>query len=98
MAAMTDPDTFRKHLETNFVFDEGSGPVLLRLVDVVDEGIVRGVRQFSLFFHGPADRALPAQTLKFTHDPLGEIDLFITPILGSNHERLVYQACFSVIA
>lgn len=69
----------------------------LRLVEVTDEGVAHGIRQFSLFFHGPADRVLPADTYSFRHHTLGSIELFIAPIVGSNHERIVYQACFSVV-
>ena len=29
------------------------------------------------------------------HDALGTLELFIVPVLGSNHERIVYQACLS---
>jgi hypothetical protein len=97
MDAMNDPEVFRKHLNTNFVFDDPSGPLDLRLVDVEDQGVAHGVRQFSLFFHGPADRILPANTFSFRHDSLGQIDLFLGPVVGSNHERIVYQACFSVL-
>ena len=94
---MNNPEIFRAQLDTTFELDDASGPIYLRLVEVTDEGIANGVRQFSLFFHGPPDRALPADTYSFRHQALGSLDLFIVPILGSNHERVVYQACFSVI-
>lgn len=31
----------------------------------------------------------------FHHDTLGSLMLFIVPVVGSNAERIVYQACFS---
>ena len=97
MTAINDPETFRQHLDTNFVFDDPSGPLLLRLVEVEDNGVTHGVRQFSLFFHGPADRILPPNTFSFRHESLGQIDLFLGPVVGSNQERILYQACFSVL-
>jgi hypothetical protein len=93
---MYHPETFQAHLDTIFELDDASG-IQLRLVEVTDEGVAHGIRQFSLFFHGPADRVLPADTYSFRHQTLGSIELFIAPVLGSNHERIVYQACFSVL-
>jgi hypothetical protein len=90
------PETFQAHLDTIFELDDASG-IQLRLVEVSDEGVAHGIRQFSLFLHGPADRLLPADTYSFRHQTLGSIELFIAPVLGSNHERIVYQACFSVL-
>jgi hypothetical protein len=91
------PETFQAQLDTSFQLDD-SPDITLRLVDVTDDGVTRDIRQFSLFFHGPADRVLPADTYSFRHDALGALDLFIVPIQGSNEQRIVYQACFSVIA
>jgi hypothetical protein len=95
---MNDPETFREQLETIFQVDDASGTIPLRLVEVTDEGVARGIRQFSLFFHGPADRLLPQDTYSFRHEALGTLPLFIVPVVGSNRERIVYQACFSVAA
>jgi hypothetical protein len=81
-----------------FQVEEGSSPVQLRLVEVTDEGIARGIRQFSLFFRGPADRLLPQSTYSFRHEALGSVTLFIVPILGSNRDTILYQACFSMAA
>jgi uncharacterized protein DUF6916 len=95
---MNDPETFREQLDTIFQLDDPSGPIQLRLVEVADEGVARGIRQFSVFFHGPADRVLPQNTYSFTHEALGSLAFFIVPVVGSNQERIVYQACFSVVA
>jgi hypothetical protein len=94
---MNRPEIFQAQLNTIFQMDDASGPIQLRLVEVTDDGVANGIRQFSLFFHGPADHVLPANTYSFRHHALGSLDLFIAPILGSNHERIVYQACFSVM-
>ena len=95
---MNSPEAFREHLNTVFQLDGAMDPIQLRLVEVADEGIERGIRQFSLFFHGPADRVLPQNTYAFSHAALGSLALFIVPVIGSNAERIVYQACFSVAA
>ena len=95
---MNNPETFREHLDSVFQVDDETDPIQLRLVEVSDEGVAHGIRQFSLFFHGPADRVLPQNTYAITHESLGSIALFIVPVVGSNRERIVYQACFSVAA
>jgi hypothetical protein len=95
---MNTAEAFREHLDTVFQVDDASGPIQLRLVEVADEGVAQGIRQFSLFFHGPADRLLPQNTYAFSHDALGSLALFIVPVVGSNRERIVYQACFSLPA
>ena len=91
---MSDAATFRAHLETTFVADDGERTVLLRLAEVVGERVTGGLEQFSLYFHGPADRQLPQGTYALAHDALGALALFLVPI-GANPERVVYEACFS---
>jgi hypothetical protein len=90
-------DTFRPHLDTTFV-TTGATSVPLRLADVVDEPISYGLRQFSLFFNGPPDPMLPQDTYSLQHPALGELMVFLVPVVGSNRERIVYQACFSSLA
>ena len=91
---MTDA-TFREQLGTIFRADQVGGPVALCLVDVVAAPVTGGIQQFSLFFHGPAGPILPQGMYSFDHDALGPLVLFIVPVIGSNTERIVYQACFS---
>jgi len=92
---MTDPETFRAQLDTVFRVQDAAGAVPLRLAEVEVGPVSGGLLQFSLFFHGPADRFLPQSTYEFDHDALGRLALFIVPIVGSNRARIVYQACFS---
>jgi hypothetical protein len=69
--------------------------VPLRLVGVIEGQPDRRVQRFSILLHGPADRMLSQGTYSFRHDTLGEFLLFIVPVVGSNDERIVYEACFS---
>lgn len=92
---MNDPTRYREQLGTIFLAEHDAGPMKLRLAGVVEERVSGGLQQFSLFFHGPADRVLPQGTYAFSHDALGSLALFIVPVIGSNHERIVYQVCFS---
>jgi hypothetical protein len=90
-----DPATYRREIGTIFRID-GPDQVDLRLATVSDERVSGGIQQFSLFFHGPADRIVPQGMYSFRHDGLGPLTLFIVPVVGSNEERIVYEACFTV--
>jgi ribosomal protein S18 acetylase RimI-like enzyme len=91
----TDPATYREHLGTIFGVDHELEPVQFRLAEVTDERVGGGFGQFSLIFHGPADPVLSQGMYSFRHDALGSLALFIVPVVGSNADRTVYQACFS---
>lgn len=95
---MSDAATFREHLDTVFRVNQGADTVALRLADITEGPLAGGGRQFSLFFHGPATVVLQQGTYEFHHDALGPLAIFIVPIVGSNHERIVYQACFTILA
>ena len=92
---MNDPALYREQLGSIFLAEHGAARLELRLADLVEERSADGLQQFSLFFHGPADHILQQGTYAFTHHALGPLALFIVPVIGSNHERIVYQACFS---
>ena len=69
--------------------------VPLRLADVIDGRSDQRFQRFSLIFHGPPSPVLPQGMYSFRHDAMGEMMLFIVPVLDSNDERIVYEACFS---
>jgi hypothetical protein len=95
---MIDPAAARPHIGTDFTVQEGDRTVTLRLAEVADQGVSNGMRQFSLFFHGPADVVLPQSIHTLVHPSLGPLEIFIVPVVGSNAVRTVYQACFSAPA
>jgi hypothetical protein len=90
-----DLETFRAQLGTTFQVDLGAEHVPLRLVEAVEGRTGGGFRRFSVLFHGPAERALPQGLYSFRHDTLGVFALFIVPIIGSDTQRILYEACFS---
>jgi len=87
--------TFRPHVDTTFVADPGALKIPLRLAEIGDERVSGGMKQFSIFFHGPADCLLSQGTYALDHATLGLLELFLVPVAGSNRERIVYEACFS---
>lgn len=94
-AGELEPPALRAQLDTIFHAVDGADQIPLRLVEVVEGQSDRRVQRFSILFHGPAERLLPQATYSFSHDALGEFLLFIVPVVGSNDERIVYEACFS---
>jgi len=94
-AARIQPAEYREQIGTIFSVEHADGAVPLRLADVSADHISNGFLQFSLYFHGPPNRLLPQHIYSFHHDDLGALALFIVPIVGSNAERIVYEACFS---
>jgi hypothetical protein len=94
-AGQIDPEEFCAQLDTTFRVEVDAAGVPLQLVEVVDERSSGGFQWFSLLFHGPSDRLLPQGTHLLHHDVFGELMLFLVPVVGSNSERIVYEACFS---
>jgi len=90
-----DVAAFHAQIDTTFRFENGTEPIPLRLAEVIEERPAGGIERFSLFFHGPPDRLLPQDTYSFHHDVLGDVMIFIVPIVGSNDERIIYEACFN---
>jgi hypothetical protein len=90
-----DAAAFHAQIDTTFRVESGADPIALRLAEVIEERPAGGLERFSLFFHGPPDRILPQDTYSFHHDALGDVMLFIVPIIGSNEERIIYEACFN---
>ena len=89
------PERFRPHIGSDFTIDDRGERVVLRLADVADGGVSTGVHQFSLIFHGPADHVLPDAIHALSHPSLGTLDIFLTPVVGSDASRILYQACVS---
>jgi hypothetical protein len=94
-AEIFEAAAFRVHLDTEFHVAVDGGPLALRLAEVVDGRAGGGFRRFSAIFHGPVDRPLAQGNYEFQHGTLGAFPLFIVPLLESNRDRMVYEACFS---
>jgi hypothetical protein len=94
-AAAFDAARFRAQLGTTCVVDSGTGNIPMRLAKVSDGRTGGGFVRFSVLFDGPPERLLVQGTYTFHHEVLGSLALFIVPVLGSDAERIVYEACFS---
>lgn len=65
------------------------------LVDHAGDRLAEGHREpFALTFTGPEGIGLPQATYHFTHDDLGEFEMFIVPIERVGN-RLTFEAIFT---
>jgi hypothetical protein len=73
--------------------DRAFGPVDLELADVEDRSndVVDAV---SILFRGPREQEFGQANYRLKHEALGEIDLFLVPILDPRprDDRICYQA------
>lgn len=86
---------YRSAVDTTFRIEHGGISIPLRLAEVTQARIGGGFEQFSLVFHGSGDLILQQGTYALHHGALGTMQLFIVPVLGSNAERMVYEAVFN---
>jgi ribosomal protein S18 acetylase RimI-like enzyme len=89
------PARFRDALNTWFDVRLSGEPVLLLLKEVNEQPPAGGLARFSLLFQGPGDRPLPQDTYTLDHASMGQLTLFIVPVVGSSAARILYEACFS---
>ena len=69
-------------------------PVDLELTEISEIKRYPHQEQFSVIFRGPLDMFLDQGTRYFTHDQMGEFDLFIVPI-KQDEQGFYYQAIFN---
>ena len=98
---------FARHLNSSFEVNVEGGPkVMLTLVEaqaaarrssnkLAQRAGDEGNEKFSLIFKGPRHRLLTQETYLFHHARLGELSLFIVPVLSRNRRHYVYQAIFN---
>lgn len=90
-------DTFEPRKgETFTLTDEAAGEVELKLTEVLGTGL-RGSaerEQFSLYFQGPREPALPQRIYRLEHAAMGTMDLFLVPV-ARDAEGSTYEAVFT---
>jgi Domain of unknown function (DUF6916) len=75
---------------------DGAGRARLILAKIVESPVRNGVAQFTLIFHGPAERAIPDGIHDVHHPALGSVPLFISSSGGRPApDTCAWQACFS---
>jgi len=95
-ATLTEKE-FSQHVNSKYrVNVDGAEPIELELVEVKEKESLpieqKGLERFSIYFIGPANIYLPQATYRFTHERMGDFDLFLVPIakekLGFRYEAV----------
>ena len=88
-------ETFSRHRDSKFQvqFDENTS-VDVELVEVSELKLYPRQEEFSVVFRGPANAFLGQGGRLFTHDQMGQFELFIVPI-RQDQQGYYYEAIFN---
>jgi hypothetical protein len=95
MEASLTHEEFTKHAKTKFQvqFNENT-PVELELTKVSELKLHPQQEEFAVEFRGPLDMFLGQGVRNFTHDQMGQFELFIVPI-KQDAQGFYYEAIFN---
>src|SRR3954463_1196006 len=95
MEASLTHEAFSQHANTNFqVQVDDNTNVPLELTDVSELKLYPRQEEFTLTFRGPSDMFLGQGIRNFTHEGMGEFELFIVPV-RQDAQGLYYEAIFN---
>jgi hypothetical protein len=98
MAASLTEQEFAQHVGTKFQLKLDPQPIELNLAEVKGylpgPGDHTGMERFSVFFEGPGSIRLPQAVYRLDHELMGEFDIFLVPIAGSD-QGFRYEAVFN---
>lgn len=86
---------FDPHLKDQFeVHPVDDDPVKLELVEVseIKSEVTEG---FSLLFRGPKEQFLNQGIKKTKHKKMGELDLFLVPVVSEKQDGFYYESVFN---
>ncbi|HEY0722452.1 MAG TPA: hypothetical protein VGD41_00355 [Pyrinomonadaceae bacterium] len=97
MEAALTHDEFSKHANTNFQVqvDENTN-VELNLVSITELKLYPQQEEFTLEFRGPLNTFLGQGIRNFTHDQMGQFELFIVPV-KQDEQGFYYEVVFNRI-
>ena len=97
MEASLTHEAFTQHAGSKFQVqvDENTG-VDLELTDVSELKLYPHQEEFAIVFRGPSDAFLNQGVRLFTHDQMGQFELFIVPI-RRDEQGFYYEAVFNRI-
>src|SRR5215216_6464724 len=95
MEASLTHEAFSQQVNTTFQvqLDENIG-VPLELTQVSEVKLYPHQEEFAIVFRGPSDMFLGQGSRYFTHDQMGQFELFIVPIRQDEH-GIHYEAIFN---
>jgi hypothetical protein len=97
MEASLTHEAFAQNANTKFqVQADENTPVDLELIEVTELKVYPRQEEFTLTFRGPLKVFLGQGVHPFTHDQMGEFELFIVPI-KQDADGFYYEAVFNRI-
>jgi len=95
MEASLTHEEFTKHVNSKFhVENDENIPVELELIDISELKVHPQQVEFSLEFRSPLNMFLSQGVHNFTHDQMGQFELFIVPF-KQDAQGFYYQAVFN---
>ena len=95
MEASLTHEEFSKHANTKFqVQVDENTHVELELTAISELKLYPQQEEFALEFRGPSDMFLGQGVRNFTHDQMGQFELFIVPI-KQDEQGFYYEAVFN---
>ena len=95
MEASLTYEEFSKHANTKFqVHFENNTVVELELAKVSEIKLHPRQEEFTIEFRGPLDMVLSQGTHFFTHDQMGQFELFLVPV-RQDEQGFYYEAVFN---
>lgn len=87
--------SFDPHLNSKFeITTEAEGVVEAELVEVSEHNR-ENLECFSLLFKVSKDKFFDQKIYKVNHPKMGEIDLFLTPVVHRDQDALYYESVFN---
>ncbi len=95
MEASLTHEEFTKQVNTKFqVQNEENIPVELELIEISEMKLYPKQEEFSLEFRSPLNMFLSQGVHNFSHDQMGQFELFIVPF-KQDDQGFYYQAIFN---
>ena len=87
--------SFDPHLNSKFeVLTEAEGLVEVELVEVTEHKY-ENMETFSVLFKGPKEKFFDQKLYKVDHAKMGEIELFLVPVVNQKQDAFYYEAVFN---
>lgn len=95
MEASLTHEEFSKNANTKFQVEaDENTPVELELTEVSEIKLYPQQEEFAIQFRGPLDMFLGQGVRNFTHDQMGQFELFIVPV-KQDQQGFYYEAVFN---
>lgn len=94
MEASLTHEEFTKHADTKFQVQGDANTVELDLTAISEIKLYPQQEEFTLEFRGPLDQFLGQGVRDFTHEQMGQFELFIVPI-RQDEQGFYYEAVFN---